>query len=101
MDTFARRAERRRQLIDDGGERCLAGAALENLSGDGVGLEDALGREQPPAALHLVVRQTDPARQPRSRVVRYRITFGHRASMPQFALCRRVLYDTCREKILD
>ena len=25
---------------------------------------------------------------------RYRITFSHRASMPQFALCPRVLYDT-------
>ena len=57
--------------------------------------------EQHPAALRLVVRQADTARQPRFGVVRYHVTFGHRASLPQFALCSRVLYDTCREKDLD
>ena len=94
MNALAGRIEHRRQFIDDGGERRFAGAPLENLSRDRVGLEDALGRQQHPAALRLAVRQADAARQPRLGVVHYRISFGHRASMPQFALYSRVLYDT-------
>ena len=68
------------QVVDDRRKRRLAGAALEDFGGDGVGLEDALRREQHPAALRLVVRQPDAARQPRLRVARYRIAFGHPAS---------------------
>ena len=60
------------KIVDDRCNCRFAGAALEDLGGDGVGLEHALGREQHPAALRLVVRQPHAARQPRLRVVRYR-----------------------------
>ena len=48
----------------------LAGAALDDLGRDAVGLEHALRREQHPAALRLVVRQPHAARQLRLGVGR-------------------------------
>ncbi len=57
-----------RQIVDDGLERRLAGAALDDLGGDGVGLEHALRRQQHPAALRLVVHQPHAARQARAGI---------------------------------
>ena len=71
MNALARRFERACQVVDDRVERRLAGASLENLDRDGVGLKDALRRQQHPAALRLVVREPDAARQTRLRAGRY------------------------------
>src|SRR4051795_2538046 len=81
IDPLARRLEGTRQVIDDGRIGRLAGAALEDLHRDRVGLEDALRREQHPAALRLAVRQADATRQPGLRVRRYRGTVSHPASL--------------------
>src|SRR4051812_28129312 len=87
MDALARRIEGRRQIVDDRRKRRLAGAALEDFGGDGIGLEDALRREQHPAALRLVVREANAARQPRLGVARYRVAFAHRCSK-SWSQCR-------------
>ncbi len=52
--------KRLRQVVDDRGKRRLAGAALEDFDRDRVGLEDALRRQQHPAALRLVVDRRTP-----------------------------------------
>ena len=85
--------ERRGQIADDRVKRRLAGAALKDLDRNGVGLEDALRREQHPAALRLVVHEAHAARQARPCVRRYRSSFRQIASMPQFAPVMGVLYD--------
>ena len=74
MYALARRVEGPGQVIDDRVERRLAGAALEDFDRDRVGLEDALGREQHPAALRLAVVEAHAARQPRLGVRRYRLS---------------------------
>jgi hypothetical protein len=43
-DDVARRVEGRGKVVHDGVETRFAGAALEDLVGDRIGLEDALGR---------------------------------------------------------
>src|SRR3954452_5781132 len=54
--------------IDDLAEGCLAGAALDQLAGDLLGLEAASRREQPPAALLLIVAEPHAPRQSRARL---------------------------------
>jgi hypothetical protein len=56
------------EVVDEFAESDLAGAALDDLGGDRVGLEDPLGRKQHPAALRLVVDEPNAARQPWARV---------------------------------
>src|ERR1051326_3417030 len=80
IDALARRVERLGEVIDDRGVGRLAGATLEDLYRDRVGLEDALGRQQHPAALRLAVGQADTARQARFGFRRYAVTVTHLAS---------------------
>jgi len=56
------------QLIDQLGESDLAGAALDDLDRDCIGLEHPFRRKQNPAALGFVVDEPDPARQSRPRL---------------------------------
>src|SRR5215471_16719382 len=62
-DAFARRPEGGGEIIHDGLKARLAGAALDDFGGDRIGLEYALGREQHPAALGLVMDEPHAARQ--------------------------------------
>ena len=60
-----------------------AGAALEDLHRDRVGLEHPLGREQDPAALRFIVGEAHAARQPRLRVgARWRAAVSFTLSPP-------------------
>ena len=54
------------QVVDDLAECGLAGAALDDLDRDRVGLEHPLGREQHPSALRLVVDEPHAPRQART-----------------------------------
>src|SRR5258706_1337345 len=63
LDALARRREGGREIIQDGREARLAGAALDDLGGDLIGLEHALRRQQHPAALGLVMDEPHAARQ--------------------------------------
>ena len=65
---LARRCVALRQLIDQLGESDLAGAALDDLGRDCIGLEHPFGRKQNPAALGFVVDEPHPARQSRPRL---------------------------------
>src|SRR5262245_38472797 len=67
-DFLARRRIGLGEVIDEFAESDLAGAALDDLGRDRVGLEDPLGRKQHPAALRLVVDEPNAPRQPRARV---------------------------------
>ena len=87
MYALARRVEGLRQVVDDSCERRLAGAALEDLDRDRVGLEHALRRQQHPAALRLVVREPDAARQARL-CVRAIMPSSATDQSPGFAHCR-------------
>src|SRR5262249_4764380 len=67
-DFLARRGIGFGEVVDEFAESDLAGAALDDLGGDRVGLEDPLGRKRHPAALRLVVDEPNAARQPWARV---------------------------------
>src|SRR5262245_20152569 len=67
-DFLARRRIGLGEVIDEFAESDLAGAALDDLGRDRVGLEDPLGRKQHPAALRLVVDEPNAARQAWARV---------------------------------
>ena len=67
-DFLARRSIGFGEVINELAESDLSRAALDDLGGDRVGLEDPLGRKQHPAALRLVVDEPNAARQPWARV---------------------------------
>ena len=67
-DFLARRRIGFGEVVDEFAESDLSGAALDDLGGDRVSLEDPLGRKQQPAALRLVVDEPNAARQPWARV---------------------------------
>jgi len=67
-DFLAWRAIGLGEVVDKLAEGDLAGAALDDLGRDRVGLEDPLGRKQRPTALRLVADEPNAARQPRARV---------------------------------
>jgi hypothetical protein len=67
-DFLARRHIGLGEVVDKLAEGDLAGAALDDLGRDRVGLEDPLGRKQHPAALRLVVDEPNATRQPWARV---------------------------------
>ena len=54
-----------RKIVDDGVEALLARASLEDLDGDRVRLQHALGREQQPFVADIVMFEAHPARQAR------------------------------------
>src|SRR6516165_6898443 len=67
-DFLARRGIGLGEVVDKLAEGDLAGAALDDLGRDRVGLEDPFGRKQYPAALRLVVDEPNAARQAWARV---------------------------------
>ena len=73
--------ERLDEIVDDRLHSRLAGAALEDFRGDGIGLEHSLRRQQKPATLRLVVGEPHAARQPRDGAVGdRRCGIGHQKS---------------------
>ena len=65
MDTLSRCRKGHGEIIHDCIKRRLAGASLQYLDRDRVGLEHSFRREQDPATLRFVVRQPYTPRQPR------------------------------------
>ena len=82
------------EIVDDRIERRLAGAALQYLGGDRVGLEHPLRRKQNPAALRFVVRQPHAARQARAARRRNepRGLFAHAAFVRHKSAWRHVFW---------
>ena len=70
MDTLSRRRKGPGEIIHDCIKRRLAGASLQYLDGDRVGLEHSFRRKQHPATLRFVVRQAHTPRQPRTDTAR-------------------------------
>jgi hypothetical protein len=70
MDTLSRCRKGPGEIIYDCIKRHLAGASLQYLDRDRVGLEHSFWREQDPATLRFVVRQPYTPRQPRTDTAR-------------------------------
>ena len=76
----ARRRIGLHEIIHNSGNGGLPVTAFHDLGSDRIGLEDALGRKQHPAAMSLIMNQPHAVGQSRLRIERDCRSFGHRCS---------------------